>query len=74
MGQDATDQEGQEYTRQQARWAHHQGFKIELWGEGAALLCDRQPENTVTLGSSGEKLQICPRGLWEGSLREVMHP
>ena len=60
MTWDANDQEGQEYTRQQAGQAHNQGFKLELLG-------DREPESTVTLGRNRERPQICPRGLQKGS-------
>jgi len=35
-----TDQMGQEYTRQ-----YHQGFKLELLGEGSVLLSDRAREH-----------------------------
>ena len=53
---DTTDQEGQECTGQQADWAHHQSFKLDLMGEGDVLLSDREePGNVVTLGSSRGK-------------------
>jgi len=48
MTSDANDQEGQEYTMQQAGKAHIQGFKLELLG-------DREPESTVTLGRNKER-------------------
>lgn len=37
--------------------------KLELLAEGSVLLNDRG--NVVTLESSREKTEICPRGLWE---------
>ena len=40
--------------------------------EGDVLLSDREPGNTVGLGSIGGKSQICPRGFWEDSSRKVM--
>jgi len=33
VGCDATDQEGQKHIRQQAGWASHQSFKLDLMGE-----------------------------------------
>lgn len=48
MGWDATDQEGQEYTRQLVGWAH-QGFKLELLWDECALLSDTESGNTVNL-------------------------
>lgn len=43
-----TDQTGQEYTRQ-----YHQGFKLELLGEGSVLLSDRAREHLR--GAASEK-------------------
>ena len=64
----------QEYTREQASWAHYEGFKLEVLGEGDELLSYREePENPVNLGSSGGKPHICLRGLWEGSYRKAVH-
>jgi len=68
----ATNQEGQEYIWQQTGWTHHQSFKIDLMGEQHVLLSDKEPRNTVTLGSSREKHQICPRRLRGGSSEKVM--
>lgn len=46
---DTADQEAQEYTRQEAGGAHHQGFKSQLMGEGDVLLGNRgESGNTVT--------------------------
>ena len=43
-------------------------FKLDLTGEGAVLLCDREESgNTVALG----KLQISPRGFCEGSSKNT---
>ena len=68
------NQEEQEYTGEQASWAHDEGFAAELMREGGVPLSDREePGNTVTSGSSMEKPHICPRGLWEGSSRKIMH-
>lgn len=63
----------QEYTRQQAVRAHHQGFKLHLMGEGDVLLGDREePSNTVSSGRSREKPRIYPRGIWQGSSKNIM--
>jgi len=63
-----------EYTRQQAVGAHDQGFTLDLMGEGDVLLRNRKESgNSVALGSSEGKPQICPRRIWEGSSKEVMH-
>jgi len=43
--------------------------------EGDGLLNDREgTRNAVTLGSNWRKSQICPKGNWEGSSKEVMWP
>lgn len=61
MGWDATNQEKQEHTRQQAVWVDRQGFKLELLGERGVLVSDREAlKNTVTLRGSVVKPQICP--------------
>lgn len=67
-----TDQEGKEYTKQQAVWVHYQSFKLDLMGEGGVPLSDREePGSTVTSGSGGGKRHICPREFWEGSSQKV---
>ena len=58
MGWDTSDQNRQEYTRQQPDRAHHQDFKLDLLGEGDVLLRNREDSgNAVTLGS-GENLRF----------------
>lgn len=75
MGWDATNQEEQEHTRQQAVWIDHQGFKPGLLGERGVLVSDREElENTVTLRGNLVKPLFCPRHLWEGFSRKVMLP
>lgn len=57
MGWDTSDKNRQECTRQQPDKVHHQGFKLDLLGEGDVLLRNREESgNTVTLGS-GENLR-----------------
>ena len=43
-----------------------------MMGEGVVLLSDREePGNTVSLGSSAGKTQICPRGIEESFSEKV---
>ena len=73
MEWNTTDQEGQEYAREQASWAHYKGFKVDLMGEEDVLLRNRKESgNTAALGSSGGKSQFFPRGFWEVSSKKVM--
>lgn len=44
---------GQEYSRQQAGWAYHQSFKLELLGGRGVLLSDRAREHLR--GAASEK-------------------
>lgn len=71
----STDHEGQECSGQQAGWAYHQSFKQGLMREGDVFLSDwEEPANTVTLGNIRGKPQICPREIWEDSLRKTTWP
>lgn len=47
-----TDQEGKEYTKQQA--AHYQSFKLDLMGEGGVPLSDREEPESHFRKQSGK--------------------
>lgn len=69
---DATDQEGQGSSGKQAGWPDQQSFRLDAMGEWAVHPSDgEEPRNIATVGSNGGKLQICSRGIWDGSPKRV---
>ena len=69
---DATDQEGQGSSGKQADWPNQQSFRLDATGEWVVLPSDgKEPGNTAAVGNSRGKPQICPRGIWDGSLKRV---